>query len=297
MPDRLATKASGLPLGGGLDAPDLLARKARSENFPVASHLLAREARASLMAIYGFARLVDDLGDEAEGDRLSLLDWLEADLERAAAGNATHPVLQQLSPVIEGLELSLDPFRALIEANRMDQRVTRYQSFGDLADYCMLSAAPVGRLVLAVFGVSTPERVALSDKVCIGLQLVEHLQDIGEDARRGRVYMPAEDMGHVRCGEGDLLAACAPPALRSLVAMEVTRARELLGAGAPLAASLRLRPRAAVVGFVAGGEAALDSIGRARNDVLGNRCRPRKIPFARRALSGLVVASVKRGRS
>ncbi|MGD0942736.1 MAG: squalene synthase HpnC [Acidimicrobiales bacterium] len=297
VPDRLAPKASGLPLGGQFDAPDLLARKAGHENFPVASHLLARESRARLMAIYGFARLADDLGDEAEGDRLALLNWLEADLERAAAGNATHPVLQQLTPVIEGLELNLDPFRALIEANRMDQRVTRYQSFADLVDYCMLSAAPVGRLVLSVFGVSTPERVALSDKVCIGLQLVEHLQDLGEDARRGRVYMPVEDMGRVGCAEGDLLAAHAPPALRSLVALEVTRARELLGAGAPLAASLRLRPRAAVVGFVAGGLAALDSIGRARNDVLGTRCRPRRIRFARRALSGLVAASVRRGRS
>ena len=80
----------------------------------------------------------------------------------------------------------------------MDQRVTRYESFGDLVEYCMLSAAPVGRLVLAVFELSTPERVTLSDKVCIGLQLVEHLQDLGEDAARGRVYMPAEDMRRVR---------------------------------------------------------------------------------------------------
>ena len=71
----------------------------------------------------------------------------------------------------------------------------------------MLSAAPVGRLVLAVFGASTPERVALSDKVCIGLQVVEHLQDIGEDARRGRVYLPAEDMERFGCTEADLLAA------------------------------------------------------------------------------------------
>jgi squalene synthase HpnC len=297
VPERIATKESGLHLGGQFGAPELLAAKARHENFPVASHLLPKKTRASLMAIYGFARLTDDLGDEAKGDRMAMLDWLEADLDRAAAGEAVHPVLRQLTPVIEGLELSLDPFRALIEANRMDQRVTRYQSFGDLVDYCMLSAAPVGQLVLAVFGVFTPDRVALSDKVCIGLQLVEHLQDIGEDAGRGRVYMPQEDLRRYGCTEGDLSAVHASPALRALVAMEVARARELLGAGAPLAASLRPRPRAAVAGFVAGGQAALDSIDQARNDVLGTLCRPRKLRFAGRALTGLLAASLKRGGS
>ena len=123
---------SGRSLGGGFDAPDQLATKARNENFPVASRLLPSDVRANLMAIYGFARLADDLGDEAEGDRLALLDWLETELDRAAAANATHPVLKQLTPVIRGLDLSLDPFRCLIEANRVDQRVTRYQSFDDL---------------------------------------------------------------------------------------------------------------------------------------------------------------------
>jgi len=296
VPDQLATKESGLPIGGQFGAPEVLL-KARSENFPVASHLLPKKARANLMAIYGFARLTDDLGDEADGDRLAMLDWLEAELERAAVGEATHPVLCQLTPLIESLDLSLEPFRALIEANRMDQRVTRYESFGDLVEYCMLSAAPVGRLVLSVFGVSTPERVALSDKVCIALQLVEHLQDIGEDARRGRVYMPAQDMRRLGCGEEDLLANRASSPLRNLVAMEVSRARDLLGAGTPLAASLPLRPRAAVAGFVAGGLAALDSIDRAGNDVLGTLCRPAKTRFVGRALSGLLAASAKRGRS
>ena len=296
-PDRPAASGPGHCTGAEFDAPDLLAAKARNENFPVATHLLGRDVRTKLMAIYGFARLTDDIGDEAQGDRLGLLDWLEAELDRAAAGTATHRVLQQLTPVIRGLDLSLDPFRNLIEANRMDQRVTRYQRFDDLVGYCMLSAAPVGRLVLAVFGASSPERVALSDKVCIGLQLVEHLQDIGEDARRGRIYLPVEDMERLGCAEGDLLSAHSPPALRGLVAMEVARARELLGAGVPLAASLRFRPRVAVVGFAAGGLAALDSIDRAACDVLATRCRPRKLRFARRLLSGLVAASLKRGSS
>ena len=210
VPERLVTKVPGLPLGGDFDAPDILAAKAGRENFPVASRLLPRASREALMAIYGFARLTDDLGDEAPGDRLELLDWLDNDIERAEAGKAVHPVCRQLSPVIAQYHLSLEPFRQLIEANRMDQRVARYESFGDLVEYCMLSAAPVGRLVLAIFELSSPERVVLSDKVCIGLQLVEHLQDIGEDAARGRIYMPAEDMRRVGCTETDLLALTAP---------------------------------------------------------------------------------------
>jgi len=148
--------------------------------------------------------------------------------------------------------------------------------------------------VLAVFGASTPERVALSDKVCIGLQLVEHLQDVGEDARRGRVYLPLEDMERLGCGEDELLGPCASPQLRGVVAMEVVRARTLLAAGLPLAASLPVRERAAVAGFSAGGVAALDSIGRAGNDVLATRCRPSKLTFARRALRAFAVASSNR---
>ena len=91
VPDRLAMTPASLPPGGDFDAPDLLAAKARRENFPVASHLLPVDARASLMAIYGFARLTDDLGDEAGGDRLALLDWLEQELELAAKGGCGPP--------------------------------------------------------------------------------------------------------------------------------------------------------------------------------------------------------------
>jgi squalene synthase HpnC len=272
---------------------DEMLSKARNENFPVASRLLPSGVRSDLLAIYGFARLADDLGDEAEGDRLALLDLLNADLIRAASGTAVHPVLKELTPVIRKFELSLDPFQRLIEANRIDQRVNSYQSFDDLEEYCMYSAAPVGQLVLSVFGRSTAERVILSDKVCIALQLVEFLQDVKEDAQRGRVYLPVEDMTRFGCTPSDLVKANATTALKSLIAMEVDRARELFTAGVELAASLPLRPRMAVVGFVAGGTAALDAINRAGNDVLQFRCRPTKFGFAKHALPKLVTTSLR----
>src|SRR5205085_8462418 len=105
-----------------------------------------------------------------------------------------------------------DPFRRLIAANLRDQVQTRYETFEDLLTYCQLSAAPVGELVLHVFGAATSQRVALSDRVCAGLQVIEHLQDVGEDAARGRVYLPRQDMLRTGCEEGDLIAGTAGPA-------------------------------------------------------------------------------------
>lgn len=243
------------------------------------------------MAVYGFARLTDDIGDEAEGDRLALLDWLEGELGRAAGGTATHPVLQRLSPTLRQLDLPLQPFMDLIEANRRDQVVHRYETFDDLVGYCMLSAAPVGRLVLDVFRVSTPSLVPLSDDVCIGLQIVEHLQDVGEDARRGRIYLPQEDMGRFGCRGDDLLASSASPALRRLVAFEAERAANLLASGVALARQLPMRPRVAVAGFAAGGTAALAAIRRADHDVLSANRAPRPLTVARHAISNMVMSS------
>lgn len=262
--------------------------RAERENFPVASRLLPSGVRRHLFALYGFARLVDDVGDEAAGDRSAQLDWLEADLVAAAAGAATHPVLGELAPTLHELDLPLEPFKALIEANRRDQRVTRYQTFDELLGYCELSANPIGRLVLVVLGEDSEERRRWSDQVCTALQVTEHLQDVGEDARRGRVYLPLEDLARFGCEEADLLAPSAGDALRAVVAFEAARVRGLLEAGGlPLVASLRGRPRLAVAGFVAGGAAALGAIERARFDVLGRDARPRRTRFSRELLGVL----------
>jgi squalene synthase HpnC len=273
--------------GTTVDAASVTAQ-ATQENFPVASRLLPRAARGHLLAIYGFARLADDIGDEAEGNRLAQLDWLESELGRAAVGRATHPLLVRLTPTLGQLDLPLQPFCDLIEANRMDQRVSSYETFSDLLDYCRLSAAPVGRLVLMVFGSATDQRLSWSDDVCNGLQVVEHLQDVGEDAAQGRVYLPAEDLSAAGVGVADLRGSVTPFALRRVVALEANRARRLLEAGGPLAASLALRPRLAVAGFCAGGRAALDAVVEQRYDVLGAHCRPGRRRFAVRLLGALV---------
>lgn len=296
-----ASAPSGSPAGppapvAGPDVPTAgaIMAGAATENFPVASRLLPAATRSHLLAIYGFARLVDQLGDEAGGDRLAHLDWLEAELERAYRGEATHPVLTRLSATLDALGLPDGPFRDLVQANRQDQVVTRYSTFEELEDYCRLSANPVGRLVLAVFGVATPEREVLSDQVCTGLQLVEHTQDVAEDAARGRVYLPAEDLATFGCRVDQLTGSKPGPELRALIAFQVARARRLLGAGVPLAATIRGRPRIAVAGFVGGGHAALDAIERAGFDVWDRRPRPTATGLTRRVVAVLAAARRRR---
>jgi squalene synthase HpnC len=279
----LAAAAACAPEPGpGLPAPEALLLRARQENFPVASRLLPRAQRRHLMAIYGFARLVDDLGDEAPGDRSALLDELDRDLERVYAGEPRHPLMRSLAATVRALDLPREPFERLIQANRRDQCIQRYATYSELLGYCELSANPVGRLVLHVFAAATPERIALSDAVCSGLQLVEHWQDVAEDLERGRIYLPAEDLARFGCEEADLRSAPANERVRVLLRFEATRAHGLLDRGVPLVASLAGRARLAVAGFVAGGRAALDAIARCDFDVLSATPRPLRRDFARR---------------
>src|SRR5271156_1844478 len=150
----------------GAPAPGAGMARAESENFTVASRALPRRVRSHLLAIYGFARLVDELGDSAPGDRLAALDWLEEDLDRAFDARAEHPLLIRLQPTLRQCALPRGPFVRLIEANCVDQRVSRYETWEELRGYCSLSADPVGELVLAVFGTATPARVTWSDSIC-----------------------------------------------------------------------------------------------------------------------------------
>ncbi|QYC45861.1 All-trans-phytoene synthase [Nonomuraea coxensis DSM 45129] len=255
-----------------------LAEKARRENFPVASRLLPRRHRDHLMAVYGFARSVDDVGDEAHpDDRPRLLDAYEADLVRLYDGR--EPLLRPvraLARTVRECSIPAEPFHHLIEANRRDQSVTRYETFDDLLGYCSYAANPVGRLVLHVFGEVSGLRLALSDRVCSALQVIELCQDVGEDHRRGRVYLPEEDLRRAGCPPGHLAAATTSPPLRAVVAVQAARAAKLLGEGEAIVASLSGFARTAVAGYVAGGHATLAALAGGGYDVLGRAVRPRR---------------------
>lgn len=272
-----------LPTHDG-DAQALLAR-AGGENFPVAPFWLPRGLRDDLLAIYGVARWIDHAGDEAGGDRSALLDAIDADLARAVTGAARHPLVQRLTPALQAGRLRLAPFRRLVEANRRDQVVARYATFDELREYCALSADPVGELVLHAAGAATPERVALSDRVCTALQILEHCQDVAEDRTRGRVYLPADELARFGASEADLDTSPAPEALRHVIAFQVSRAQELLGAAVPLVASLRGSVRIAVAGYAAGGFAAADALERAHFDSSGGAPHARRRDIARHGVA------------
>lgn len=254
----------------------------RSENFPVALRVLPRGLRADLRAVYDVVRVIDELGDAAAGDRTDQLHRFADDLATIWRGGTPQaPVLRAVVATIRCCALPEAEFQSLVAANLHDQHVTCYRTHDELMQYCMLSAAPIGRLVLAVFGAgsaaqASSEQVVLSDRVCCALQLVEHLQDVAEDHRVGRVYLPQDDLQHYGVHRSDLAAASTSPSLRYLISIEAERAAALLDSGTVLIKSLHGWGRLAVAGYVAGGRAAVDSLHRVHFDVLGCSARSQR---------------------
>jgi squalene synthase HpnC len=243
------------------------ARLARNhyENFAVASLLLPRNLRLSLAAIYAAVRIADDLADEpAPGvePKLALAAW-EHGLQAAAEGrSAPHFAQRACGTVIHERGLPLDLFRALFRAFRRDTVQRRYATWEELLDYCRDSANPVGRLVLLLFGVHDPQLLHASDQICTGLQLVNHWQDVADDARRGRIYLPAEDLARFGVDAQALLRGEDSPALRALLAFETGRARTLLEQGGALVAATHGRLRLQVALFRRAGLAVCDALAR-----------------------------------
>src|ERR1051326_7957219 len=189
------------------------------ENFPVALRILPARHRQGLSAVYRYARLVDDIGDEAPpAERGQLLDLVDRDIDRIYAGQAPElPALRAIAAVAREHGIPEAPLRKLVQANRQDQEVLRYKTWDQLVEYCTLSADPVGHLVLHVFDAATPERLALSDRICTALQVIEHCKDVAEDFAVGRVYLPAEDLKLFGCTDADLGAATTPTRLRGVI--------------------------------------------------------------------------------
>jgi squalene synthase HpnC len=267
-----------------------VAAKASAENFPVALRVLPKRWRAHLTALYGFARLTDDIGDEplpgippgaaaaeVTAIRLKLLDELEQDVRRIYAdGEPELDVIRALKTTVKACQVPAQPLYDLIQANRQDQLVTRYASYQELDDYCKLSANPVGQVVLHIMDAATPERIAASANICTALQVIEHCQDVAEDFGNGRIYLPREDMDAYHVTEAELARPAASQRVQDLVKFEIDRADALLTKGAPLVGTLHGMARLAIAGYVAGGRAALKSVRDGSYDVLRAVPRPGK---------------------
>ena len=281
-------------------------RLARShyENFTVGSWLVPKDKLRHIYAVYAYCRTVDDLGDEATlerrdpsspetdtvsllaarlegatggfgGDdrayRLALLDLWQAELECCYQGRPTHPVMVALCESIEAFDLPQEPFLKLIEANRMDQWNRRYPAYGDLLHYCEHSANPVGRLFLYLFGYRDEERQDMADATCTALQLTNFWQDVARDYRKGRIYLPQEDMEQFRYTEAELGQGVFNPAFQKLMTFEVERAMDLFRTGSDLVPRLAGVAQLDVALFTRGGVSVLEAIRHRQYDVLSGR--------------------------
>jgi phytoene synthase len=264
---------------------------AHYENFPVASVLLPADRRPYLQAVYAFSRVADDLADEGDAsprERLARLDAWGEQLRACAAGasgagapagtgdaagtgGALHPVFAALSETIRRNGIPPDLLEALLSAFRQDVLTTRYETFDDLLDYCSRSANPVGRIVLMIFGHREPRLFQLSDAICTALQLTNFWQDVSVDLKKGRVYLPLEDMRRHGVGVEDLAQPSAGEALRNLLKFQAERTKEYFLRGEPLLESVgkELQLELRLVWF--GGMTVLRKIARRRYDVLASR--------------------------
>ncbi len=232
----------------------------RRENFPIAAWLLRPGRREARAAIYGFCRLVDDIGDEGLGDATAQLDRCREELEACYNGQPQHPVFLRLQPVIRRHRLERGYFLRLIQANLQDQEFVRYATWEQLDTYCTLSATPVGQLVLALEGITDEAPVSHSDSVCTGLQLANMWQDITSDRLRGRRYLPLEVLTAHGVSEEEWESGRPTPGNRAALLHAVGRARRLLREGWPLAREVPGLMRVEMATFILAGLAATDAV-------------------------------------
>ncbi|MBV8781860.1 MAG: squalene synthase HpnC [Phycisphaerae bacterium] len=269
------------PLGSELAGAEQFTRRLAHrhyENFSVISLLLPRHLRQDFCNVYAYCRTADDLADEI-GDRHESLRQLSAfrhQLHDCYAGRPNGPIFVALKSTIDRHAIPMQPFDDLLDAFEQDQRVTRYQTFAELVDYCRRSADPVGRLVLWMCGYRDPQRQRLSDRTCTALQLANFWQDVRRDLLdRDRIYLPAETMRRFGVSEDDLRQHIAnrtcDDRCRQMIRFEVERTARMFDEGEMLLPMLDQSVRGQIGLFGAGGRAVLQSIRRRNFDTLSDR--------------------------
>ncbi|QEY23160.1 squalene synthase HpnC [Neisseria animalis] len=246
------------------------------ENFPVGSLVLPRRLRKPVHAVYAFARTADDIADEgceADEVRLQKLEALERELNRIASGLLPEtPLIGRLyGEAVKPFNLPLEPFYDLLSAFKQDVVKKRYQDFGELIDYCRRSANPVGRIMLHLYGETDEVSLARSDGICTASQLINFWQDVALDWRKGRVYIPQEDLQRFHVTEAQIGEGRADFAFRQLMAHECERAFKMLKAGSPLGKTLKGRIGFELRMIVVGGQLILQKLDGCDYDVFSRR--------------------------
>ncbi len=244
------------------------------ENFIVGGVLTPKPLRQHFYNVYAYCRVADDLADELHNPAESLqkLDEWEGWLHDCFDGKGSiHPVFTALKPTIDEFQIPREPFVDLLRAFRQDQESPKYATHEQLVKYCVYSANPVGHLVLYLGKCFTPERAALSDFICTGLQLANFWQDVRRDAEMGRIYVP-QNMLMLFDVDSSLLKQPYPPSgAREMIAALVNRAEDYFHRGLPLVNDVPSWLGRNIHLFAAGGLAILDGIRRNRCDVWTSR--------------------------
>lgn len=271
------------------------------ENFSVVSALLPKHLRQDFCNVYAFCRVADDLGDEV-GDRELALKYLgefRGQLQGMYAGEARTAVFVALAQTVQRHDIPMKPFDDLIRAFEQDQTVDRYETFGQVMDYCTRSADPVGRIVLYMCGYRDEQRQRLSDKTCTALQLINFWQDVRRDIlERDRVYLPGEDLRRFGVMVEDLRGGRVTEGFREMMKFEVERTEEMFAEGRGLLPLLKPVYRKQIALFGKGGMAICAAVRRQGFDTLTKRPRLSKWQKGRLifgTLAGYVVSKATGG--
>lgn len=245
------------------------------ENFPVASVILPARLRKPIRAIYAFARSADDIADEGNASteqRLADLrhyhDCLDA-LERGEP--VSHPIFVELGQAIRDHALPYQPFHDLLDAFGQDCSKTRYENFGEVMAYCRKSANPIGRLLLSLYNVQDERQLAMSDGICSALQLINFLQDVALDYRKGRIYLPQDEMARFGISERQIAEGRVDALWQQFMKTQIERARRMLAAGAPLGLALKGRIGVEMRLIILGGERILHKLHESQGDMFNQR--------------------------
>jgi phytoene synthase len=184
--------------------------------------------RAAITALYAFCREVDDIADECQDVQTAQikLNWWRDEVARMYAGQAQHPVSQALTPVIHEYHLAQEHFLEIIDGMEMDLSEVRYDSFNQLQLYCYRVASVVGLLSAEIFGYQNRKTLKYAHDLGLAFQLTNIIRDVGEDARRGRIYIPLDELAQFGVSETDILHGHQTPQVSALMMYQVERAQQ-----------------------------------------------------------------------
>jgi phytoene synthase len=219
-----------------------------SKSFSLSSRFLPLDKRRAVWAVYAFCRTADDIVDRVAdpAERLAAIDAWEQQLRAAYDGRATDPIYIALADSIARYALPIDAALDLLRGARIDITVDRYADYADLSRYCYLVASTVGVLMVPVLGAEAGDATEYAATLGAAMQLTNIIRDVGEDARMGRIYLPADEMSLFRYSEADLFAGVVDERFRALLRFQIDRARALYRAAEPGIAKLKPDSRYAV---------------------------------------------------